>query len=127
MKSNEFWIIVLGIAAIVSIISALLVGRIQGNTAHIVSNGTLIETVNLSGITEPHIINIESDTGGANTVEVEPGRIRVSKADCPDGTCIRQGWVSGGAMPIVCLPHSLVITIDSDYPGSTADIDAVAG
>ena len=51
------------------------------------------------------------EEGGSNTVQVEKGRIRVSEADCPDQICVNQGWISGGAVPIVCLPHRLMIEI----------------
>jgi len=82
----------------------------------------LSETISLSEVAEPFTITFE-DSLGKNVVEVERGRIRMQQSDCPDGTCVRQGWVSVGATPIVCLPHRLVITFEGDGP----DIDAVVG
>ena len=60
---------------------------------------------------------------GTNTVQVEPGRIRVSAADCPDQVCVHQGWISTGVVPIVCLPHQIVIEIT----GGESYADAAAG
>jgi len=90
--------------------------------ARIYKDGALTETVNLSVATDPYTIDIHGSSG-FNILEVEHGRIRVSKADCPDGICIRQGWVSGGLVPIVCFPNRLVIT----FEGNEADVDAVVG
>ena len=42
-------------------------------------------------------------------MEVRPGAIRVSEADCPDKICVGMGWLTDGAAPIVCLPHRLMI------------------
>ena len=64
---------------------------------------------------------VEDSDGGYNIVEVEPGRIRVSEADCPDQVCVRQGWIATSAAPVVCLPHGLVIEIT----GGESEVDAV--
>ena len=54
---------------------------------------------------------------------MEKGRIRVSKADCPDQICANQGWISDGAVPIICLPHKLMIEI----VGGGGELDGGAG
>lgn len=59
--------------------------------------------------------------GHINTVQIQDHRIRVLSADCPDQTCVNMGWLSSSKMPIVCLPHRLVI----EFTGDTDDIDAV--
>jgi len=91
--------------------------------ARIYQNGTLTETVNLFGVAEPYYINLHSEFG-INVVAVEHGRIRILEADCPDGACVRLGWVSSGLMPIVCLPHRVIIELQAN---NDADIDAVVG
>ena len=58
-----------------------------------------------------------------NTVVVEGGRVRVSQADCPDQVCVNQGWISDGTVPIVCLPHKLIVEI----VGGGGDLDGAAG
>ncbi|MER2149274.1 MAG: NusG domain II-containing protein, partial [Ruminococcus sp.] len=45
------------------------------------------------------------------------------EADCPDKTCVRMGWLNRAAMPVVCLPHHLVIEFAD---GSEGGVDAVA-
>ncbi|WP_407382788.1 NusG domain II-containing protein [Ruminococcus sp.] len=59
--------------------------------------------------------------GHVNTVEIQDHRIRVRAADCPDNTCVHMGWLSSASMPIVCLPHRLVIEFTDD----TRSVDAV--
>jgi len=101
---------------------ALLFWQEPASYAHIYKYGVLTETVSLDAVTKPYTIIVE-DSLGTNVIEVERGRVRMLQADCPDKTCVRQGWASGAATPIVCLPHRLVITLDGGNP----DIDAVVG
>ncbi|MGN0669443.1 MAG: NusG domain II-containing protein [Oscillospiraceae bacterium] len=76
-------------------------------TAEIYQNGVLIKKVPLSVDAE---FTVECEDG-VNVVTVENGTVRVSYADCPDKVCVNRGAVSGGAVPIVCLPHKLEIRI----------------
>ena len=126
-KSNKFWLTVLGGIVVVSLATALLLGQAPMSnapaaSANIYQNDMLTESVNLASVKEPYTIDILGNNG-FNKLEVESGRIRVLEADCPDGICKRQGWVSGGMIPIVCLPHRLVIT----FEGGTSGVDAIVG
>lgn len=80
----------------------------SGKLVRIVSDGNLIETIDLSVSPDREIV-IENEYG-KNIVSVEDHRIRVSEADCPDQTCVKSGFLSG-ARPIICLPHKLVIEV----------------
>ena len=122
MRSDKFWLAVLGLVVIVSAAAALLLGQASASRALIYRDGALIESIDLSGVGEPYAFSVGSP--GFNVIEVERGRIRVSDADCSDRYCVRQGWASGGAVPIVCLPHRLVIVFEG---GATADLDAIVG
>jgi hypothetical protein len=130
LKTNKFWVFILSGVVVIASIAAVLLWRAPVSYAHIYKDEILTETVNLAAVTEPFELLVEyknDDTANRGYIylEVEHGRIRVSKADCPDGICIRQGWVSGGLLPIVCLPNRLVVTFDGG--GSEFDVDAVAG
>ena len=80
-------------------------------SAYIYQNGSLIQTVNLSEVTEPYSFVIESPDGGFNTIEVRPGAIGICDADCPDKLCVSMGYADSSLLPIICLPHSLVIQV----------------
>lgn len=71
---------------------------------------------------EPDRVFTVEAYGGSNVIEIKDGRIRVQSADCPDKTCVRMGWLDSAAMPVVCLPHHLVIAFTDGEDG----VDAVA-
>ena len=95
----------------------------EGTVARITLDGKLVEEIDLSAVTEPYTFTVEGPGGFTNTIEVEPGRIRVREAGCPDQVCLGQGYISDGTVPIVCLPNKLVIEIT----GGGDSLDAAAG
>jgi len=123
VKSNKFWIALLSIIIIASAAATLMLRQAPAAQARVYSDGTLIEILHISRAVEPYSLTVDSDAG-VNVILVEHGRIRISEASCPDSSCVRQGWISGGITPIVCLPHRLVITLEG---GGKQDVDAVVG
>lgn len=101
-------------------LAVLRLTRTPGKTAEIRQGGKLIRTVSLG---EDASFSVYAPGGGSNTVTVSAGRVCVSAADCPDQTCVRQGWVSDSGTPIVCLPHQLTILVKGGEP----NVDALAG
>ena len=91
--------------------------------ARITLDGALVREIDLTGVEEPFSFTVEGPAGLTNTILVEPGRIRVSEADCPDQICVHQGFISDGTTPIVCLPNKLIIQIT----GGGEALDAAAG
>ena len=76
---------------------------------------------------------ITGGDGGKNTLVIEDGQAYMSQADCPDELCVKTGRVQYDGETIVCLPHKVVVTIQSDEKAkvkesgnSEMDIDAVA-
>jgi len=123
MKPNKFWIVLLCSIIVVSAAIAILTVQAPASTAHVYQNGTLIKEIDLSAISGVNDYTIE-ENNRLNIIRAEQGRIRMYQANCPDGTCVRQGWISDGAIPIVCLPHRLVIKLDTE---SALSIDAIIG
>lgn len=125
MKSNKFWLVLIGAVLIISLAASLVIflGGEKATAALIYQDGVCIRRIDLTGVDAPWSFTVEWE-GGYNVVEVDRGRIRVAEADCPDQTCVRQGWRSAGTVPIACLPHKLVIQLES---GGEAGIDGVAG
>jgi len=124
VKSNKFWLIVLGGIMMISMIAAVLILQAPASYARIYKDGKPVDVVDLSTVTKPYMIILEQGeepSPRSNVIEVERGRIRMYKADCPDGTCVRQGWVMSAAIPIVCLPNRVVITLEGNHKG----VDAV--
>lgn len=57
-----------------------------------------------------------------NLLLIEDGKVSVSDADCPDQLCVKQRSISGNGESIICLPHKLVVQIES---GEERRLDAV--
>ena len=81
-----------------------------GSTARITLDGREVRRIDLSAVAESYEFDVES-AEGVNRIRVEPGRLSVISADCPDGVCVAHGALSRSGSPIVCLPHRLVIEI----------------
>lgn len=79
--------------------------------AEIYQNGELLQTIDLSAVTGPYSFTVECPDGGFNTITVRPGAIGICDADCPDKLCVSMGYADSSLLPIVCLPHSLVIQV----------------
>ena len=78
--------------------------------AEIYQDGNLIKTIDLSTVSSPYNIPI-INKNNENIILVEPGSISISSASCPDQICVNQGKITTSAVPIVCLPHRLVIEL----------------
>lgn len=87
-------------------------------TARIYQGGELISTIDLSAVTESYSFQIEAKNGGFNIIEVRPGSIGIQDADCPDKLCVNMGYSASTLLPIVCLPHELVIEITAAAPAN---------
>ena len=125
MKSTRFWVILIaGLLVISGVSAALVAGQTSGTMVNIYLDGKCIRSIDLSLADSSYEFTVDGPAG-SNTIQVEPGRIRVSRADCPDQICVRQGWISTSAMPVVCLPNRLVIQIEEQSEQS--ELDGVAG
>ena len=82
-----------------------------GKIAAIYLDGVLVRRVDLDRVTEEEHYRVESH-GGFNDILIQPGRICVASADCPDQICVLEGWLPEFELPIVCLPHELLIEIE---------------
>ena len=121
MLKTKTWIWIIALALLVfGLLSwRTLTAKKSGSVVEIVQDGVVLREIDLSAVTQAERFTVEWREGGSNTVCVEPGRICVSEADCPDCICVRQGWLSDQATPIVCLPHRLVIRVKGE-----TDVDA---
>ncbi len=128
MKKTSFWIAVIGV--ILALSAGALIWQHVSQKDHVIAeiyvSGACVKTIDLSAVKEPETFDVQGVIG-KNTVLVEPGRICVTNADCPDHVCIRMGWLSqDDPMPIVCLPNEVVIQL-SDSAENTNGIDGVTG
>ena len=97
-------------------------GGTDAPVARISWDGALLEEFDLDQVDEPYTYTFKHENE-TNTITVERGRVCISEANCPDQICVNQGWISDGTVPIVCLPHRLMIEI----VGAGGNLDAGAG
>lgn len=112
--------VVFGISLFFSI--RLLTKKAEGTVANVYQDGVCVYSVDLSGVREAYELTV---TYGEhyNMIQIDRGRIAVKEADCPDGICVQTGYISDSAMPIVCLPHRLVIRLEEK--SASGGFDAV--
>ena len=113
-------IILLLLCAAVSLL--LLQPNRDAGVASITLDGVCIRTIDLRTAPDQEF-TVESGCG-SNTISIESGRLRITAADCPDQLCVQSGWLTQTGLPLVCLPHRLVITLSAD--AQTADTDAIS-
>lgn len=113
-KRTWLWVLILAAVVLVGVAATLRLSRSKGVTAAISVDGVLVERIDLTKVRESRSFTVDS-AYGSNTVLVEPGAISVTEADCPDQVCVYMGKLTTeGGMPIVCMPHRLIIEIEDD-------------
>ena len=131
MKSSvktKTWLWIIAVLLALMTIAALLLSRRKtGKLAKIYQDGVCICSIDLSAVSKAYSFTVTDGKGHENTVAVEPGRIRVSEANCPDHVCVQTGWISNGLRPIVCLPAKLRIQMTDTTQAETETVDALIG
>ncbi|MBR4211432.1 MAG: NusG domain II-containing protein [Oscillibacter sp.] len=113
---TRLWVLIF--AAVLGICLFFLL-RPRDNTSPLVAviyvDGEPVRRVDLGRVEDAERYVVEGDDG-FNTILIEPGRIRVEEADCPDQICVLEGWLPEFGFPIACLPHNLLIVMEEDAP-----------
>ncbi|MFR6291662.1 MAG: NusG domain II-containing protein [Peptococcaceae bacterium] len=108
MSQKCICLILCGVILLLGIAGCFWITRpAENNTVAVIQDGVILHTFDLSD-TEDTVFQVESPYG-VNEIQVQDGTIRTLSADCPDQTCVRMGALSPTGLPIVCLPHRLVI------------------
>ena len=103
MKKWDYGIIAL--VAALSLTPLLFLPR--GDTAARVTVRVHGETVYTGRLGDDAVV----EAGPGNTVTIEGGRARMTRASCPDGLC--QNGEATYAHPLVCLPNGVVVTVEA--------------
>lgn len=118
-KDIVFGISVLASAAVMFLLMHLQGGAV-GNRAVIMFNGEVYGTYDLNKNREISV-DMESEH---NLLCIHSGKIYMKSANCPDGYCVHQGSIGNDGEMIVCLPHKMVVKIEST---AESDSDAKQG
>lgn len=91
----------------------------HGNSVIVEVDGKELYQFPRDEVVEQHIESVE----GHAILEIKDGRARLAESDCRNQICVRQGWISNGA--IVCLPNRIIIRVGAG--GSEGNkVDAVS-
>lgn len=115
MKKGDFVILALCVALGLLPLLLLIPEKGAGQNAVVKVAGRVVATLPLSADGE-----YVYDENGENVVIVKDGKVCIARADCPDETCVKMGWVSEVGDTIVCLPHRLVVTVTGGEETSDA-------
>ena len=115
-KTWKIVLIALGIAVVLGGLLALWLVIAQWKTgnsiARVYQDGKEVYSVDLSRVQEPYLHEITGADGARNVLRVEPGKISMAEASCPDQVCVHTGAIDSGILPIVCLPNHIVVRIE---------------
>lgn len=91
---------------------SLLLFRGEGDTVTVTVDGTLYGTYSLA---EGTVVEIRTGTESEslNRLVIRDGKAFVEEANCPDGICAGHRPVNREGESIVCLPHRVVITVQT--------------
>lgn len=124
MKNIKFWYGIAGLLFIIGIaVSVWMLQKPDSSTVVILQDGKVLYQLCPEDYKEPETIEIGYGSG-KNTILIEEGKICISHADCPDQTCVKMGYLQSPSLPIVCLPHHLVIQYGSSHAET---LDGTAG
>lgn len=116
---RKIGIIILLLIILISLILQLLFYKNKaGNICKISLNGNVISIMSLDS---DDTKTIETENG-YNIVQIKDGAVSVIEADCKNQICIMNGAISKDGQVISCLPHGLLISVESDQK----EVDTVA-
>lgn len=114
-------ILIASLLAVAAIVAAcLLLFRGNGDAVTVTVDGKAYGTYPLS---QDMTKDIKTGEGQLNRLVIKDGKAYVERATCPDGICAAHRAIHRNGESIVCLPHRVVITVES---GSGDAPDAVA-
>ncbi len=108
------WVIILAVILLNAVAASLIIMN-TGNGYASVGVYVKGECIARLLLNTDQTVRINTDEG-YNIVEVKDGKVHIAEADCPEQTCVQSGWVSGSMMPIVCLPHQLIVRCEHTVP-----------
>ena len=96
-------------------------------TAVISADGEVVHQIALKDDGERETYVYEDSHGHTNTIIRVGTKVYMTEASCPDQLCVRQGEITKVGETIVCLPHRLLVEIQSDNPDvePNSEIDAI--
>lgn len=119
LKADMIIMGIIGTAAFLFFVIPLLTGSTDRECVKVFVDGKLQYRYSLS---ENRTITVGGDKNEYNLILIHDGQVKVTDADCPDKLCVKQRNISRNGESIICLPHRMVVQIESE---EESDLDAV--
>lgn len=107
------FIIIIFIFIICCIWTVIIFQKPKQQNIKIIQDNQVLQEFDLN-ITKDQEINMPAPDGGYNIIQIKNHQICILESDCPDQTCIKTGVLKAQGLPIVCLPHKLIIRFAED-------------
>ena len=114
IKKGDVGILIIGL--IVTGVLWLYSGkREEGQYVYVTARGdTTIYPLN-----KDKVISLTEGMKSSNTIVIENGTVFMKNANCPDQICVHHKPVFKDGETIICLPHQVFISIESDRQSET--------
>ncbi|MBQ6550161.1 MAG: NusG domain II-containing protein [Lachnospiraceae bacterium] len=99
-------VILIGVLVLSGLLYVPLLFSRGGTVAEVLSDGEVVERIDLDSVNEPYTIKIRG-----SVILVEPGKIGYLESDCPNGECVRFGMLSRAGAAAACVPNRTMIRI----------------
>ncbi len=119
IKRGDLVVVALLLAVSVVLMCLGAAGKQSGSEARVCVDGEQVALLSLDADGR-----YEVPGGCGNVLEISGGRVRMLSAECPDGSCVAQGYISMTGECIVCLPGRVTVTVVSG--DGESELDAVA-
>ena len=118
-KKEIIAVLILVMIAVISFVCIRFFVEDNGRYVKVYVNDKLTKTFDLDK-DQKYFIETKK---GYNLLIIKDGKVRVADADCPNRICVDKGAISRNDESIICLPHHVVVTIESN---KSSKVDAVA-
>ena len=115
-KRDKLLIVIVVCVALCAFLAHQIIGGDGAGKVTVKVNGELKGTYSLA---EDQTIEIN---GGTNILQIKNGKADMTEADCPDQLCVNQRAISRQGERIICLPHKVVVEVESS---ESSELDAV--
>ncbi len=122
-KRNDF--ILAAVILVIAVAGLLIMNftKTQGDFAVVKIDGVEKHKLSLNEEIKLDIVTGEKEEY-INTLIIEDGVAYMSEANCPDGICVAHRPIKNTGESIVCLPHKIVVEIQSK--NNVDELDAIA-
>lgn len=113
MKKNDILLIVAALVLAAGVFIWFKIGQDKGTPAWVIVSVDGMDIARYP-LDEDKVYTLNPHEGQKNVLEIKDGFVQIVESDCSDHICEYQGKISKNGELIVCLPHGLIVTVESN-------------